>query len=416
MSAIAYRPFSPRNHEEMIDLQAKAYATPRSQVLSPYHNDEVEALGAFEDNHLISALEIISFKLRLWDRVWPAGGVASVATHVEHRRRGHVSNLTRLALERMREKGMAVSALYPFSYAFYRRLGWEHSGDLLHFTVPLRDLPTPPDSATPGACRFERLAMDESGGIDPGIPAQVYEASVAPYNCPNARDHEWDALARKLQQRIAGGTNIYAYAGFRGDKPVFYAIYTIGSGESSMLRVMDSAASDARAWKDLLGLLSLHSTDAEKLDIYTPVDAPLRLILPEANKAYLQPSAMLRVVDVERLLNGLGPTEHEGIPYDPPGCDSFSLRVIDPVCPWNDAVFQVSMCGGAVQAAKCGTGREPSKPSVSMDIAAFSQVTSGYTTPLQIMALGKMEATDRAAVDALQRIFPGRVTFNSDFY
>ncbi|MGE5580418.1 MAG: GNAT family N-acetyltransferase [Bacillota bacterium] len=80
MSPIEYRLFAPRNREEMIDLQSRAYVMPRSQADCFYEEGEVESLGAFEGSHLASALDIIHFRIRLWDREVEAGGIASVAT------------------------------------------------------------------------------------------------------------------------------------------------------------------------------------------------------------------------------------------------------------------------------------------------------------------------------------------------
>jgi len=414
LSQVSYRVFSPRDSEEMIDLQRKAYAMPRRAAVWFYEKDEVESLGAFSGDRLVSALDIISFRLRLWDRVWPAGGIAAVATHVEHRKQGHAANLTRLALQRMRERGMLVSVLHPFKRAFYRRYGWEHCVDLLHFAIPLSDLyDLDPKSGDSGVSRFERLRVPAEGPVDMSVPSRIYDACTGRYNCPNARDHEWKALARRLQQRIVEGDNVYAYAGFREDEPVSYAFYTIGPSDGpSVIRVMDGNAADARAWRDLLGFFSLHGEDAGTLDFYAAVDVPVRRIMPEAIRATLQPSLMFRVVDVESFLNGL--IVQDGLGRTGEAAREFYLELTDPLCPWNDGVFHASLGeeGSAVRAERCKAGAA----SVSVDIAAFSQIASGYVTPGQAREMGRLTVRDAAALRALTRIFPGRVTFTADFY
>jgi hypothetical protein len=328
----------------------------------------------------------------------------------------------------MRDRGMLLSMLHPFKRAFYRRFGWEHSVDLLHFTIPLHQLAEPRDHGKEPASRFERMAMGAEGPVDMSVPAEVYNAAVARYNCVNARDHEWNALARRLQRRMADGSNVYAYAGFRGDQPVSYALYSIDQGDGArVIRVADGLAVDAPAWGDLLGFLGLHGDDAGSLDFYAPVDVPVRLLLPEASKAYLQPSLMFRVVDVEEFLNSRGPLD--GPAGDPgakareagvsaPGdnrhdarAETFVIGVSDPVCPWNDGVFEVSLEDGSVYAEKV----QSSSPSVSVGVATFSQIASGYVTPAQARELGRLSA-EEPAVRALTRLFPRRTTFTADFY
>lgn len=228
----------------------------------------------------------------------------------------------------------------------------------------------------------------------------------------------WPAASRS---RLTAGLSTYAYAGFRGDRPVSYAIYSMGSGgENATIRLLDGLAVDPPAWRDLLGLLSMHSTDAGSIDFYVPVDSPIRLLLPEANKGYVQPSLMLRVVDVEGFLNSLG--NPGGKPGErateaPASEERLLLEVRDPDCSWNNGVFEV-MVGQNVCAERFGSGKStaPTRPPLSTDIATFSQMAAGYLTPVVAADLGRLEVIDPAALNTLTRVLPGRTTFTADFY
>ena len=55
------------------------------------------------------------------------GAVGPVACLAGFRRQGHVGKLLRLALERMREQGLALSGLFTPHDALYARYGWERS-------------------------------------------------------------------------------------------------------------------------------------------------------------------------------------------------------------------------------------------------------------------------------------------------
>src|SRR5699024_10388426 len=65
---------------------------------------------------------------------------SSVATWPEYRRQGMIKHLLRLALYYMRENGQTVSFLAPFSFAFYRKYGWELAFSEKHYSIPMAHL------------------------------------------------------------------------------------------------------------------------------------------------------------------------------------------------------------------------------------------------------------------------------------
>src|SRR5699024_12870344 len=62
------------------------------------------------------------------------------ATTHEYGRQGLMMHLVKLALEHMRDLGQTVSFLYPFSFPFYRKFGWELISMEKHYTVPMERL------------------------------------------------------------------------------------------------------------------------------------------------------------------------------------------------------------------------------------------------------------------------------------
>ncbi|WP_226034602.1 GNAT family N-acetyltransferase [Aquibacillus saliphilus] len=82
-------------------------------------------LGSYTDGELASKLHVLPMELFLGSKVLSFGGIAGVATWPEHRRKGHVQQLMRKALEEMKSKSLPISMLHPFSISFYRRYGFE---------------------------------------------------------------------------------------------------------------------------------------------------------------------------------------------------------------------------------------------------------------------------------------------------
>lgn len=66
--------------------------------------------------------------------------VGGVGTDPEHRRRGYVRAVFNEMFERAPEYGWAVSLLHPFSFAYYRKFGYERVGDHRILTFPMRAL------------------------------------------------------------------------------------------------------------------------------------------------------------------------------------------------------------------------------------------------------------------------------------
>src|SRR5699024_8952143 len=68
------------------------------------------------------------------------GGIASVATYPEFRRKGYVKELLQHTLIEMRKHGYIVSMLHPFFVSFYRKFGWDLLSNRLKTTIKKEDL------------------------------------------------------------------------------------------------------------------------------------------------------------------------------------------------------------------------------------------------------------------------------------
>ena len=68
------------------------------------------------------------------------GGIGGVASLPEFRYGGGVQQLLRWSLQLMKERGYIFSELAPFSFAFYRKCGWEWGFRWQELTIPMKDL------------------------------------------------------------------------------------------------------------------------------------------------------------------------------------------------------------------------------------------------------------------------------------
>ncbi|MDI6783551.1 MAG: GNAT family N-acetyltransferase, partial [bacterium] len=82
----------------------------------------------FEGRHIVSIIQIIPYEIWVGDKVISMGGIGGVATRADSQGKGYAGMLMRDSVRDMREHKQWTSILYPFSYAYYRKFGWELCG------------------------------------------------------------------------------------------------------------------------------------------------------------------------------------------------------------------------------------------------------------------------------------------------
>ena len=92
--------------------------------LDPTWQDE-NVWVAEDAGRLVSTVQIFPRELRVLNHAVPTGGIGSVFTREEHRRRGIAGTVLDEVIACMRERGMELSLLFGTRFDFYRNHGWE---------------------------------------------------------------------------------------------------------------------------------------------------------------------------------------------------------------------------------------------------------------------------------------------------
>jgi len=136
------RPIKKSEFDELKRVNRQAFVLTEERVNRWFTKDfdlsRTRAL--FVDGRMQSLLEIIPFQAWFNDKKIPMGGISGVASPPESRRKGYVRKLMEYSLKDMKEKGFPISTLYPFSFDFYRKFGWEHASDWRVYSFDPRDL------------------------------------------------------------------------------------------------------------------------------------------------------------------------------------------------------------------------------------------------------------------------------------
>src|SRR5699024_574756 len=127
------------------------------------------------------------------------------------------------ALMYMRQNGQTISILFPFSYAFYRRYGWELAFNNVQCHIPI----TAFKKQRQPSGYVRRIENDDLDVLD-----TIYTAYARQYSGMLERDRQW------WEDRVLKDNHQMAAAYDENDDPVGYVIYNV---KQDVLHVRDIA-------------------------------------------------------------------------------------------------------------------------------------------------------------------------------
>jgi predicted acetyltransferase len=353
---------------------------------------------AFEGDRVIGVAAERSLRQRFGGRELETSGIWGVGTLPEHRGTGIATRAVGRLLHEARERGAALSALYPATLRPYRGLGYELAGTYTEHRVALDDLPR-------GGGPLPIEEYDPSRDLD-AVRACYRRAMEAHNGLIDCDEPSWwperimgnpipEHLHRAVVARTAHG-EVEAYASFvhekdDGDLDVTFRLACRHLVASSL----DGIASLLGYFRGFRGL-------GRTLQFTGPPADPLAMLVEEQR---LRPTWtfrwMLRLLDVRAALQGRG--------Y-PPLSGEALVAVEDGMFPDNRGPWRVVARDGTVEVSTAeGAHVRP------IPIGIFSAMYSGFLSPFDAARLGIMDADD-PAVPVLARLLAGPAPFMLDFF
>ncbi|MFL5732382.1 MAG: enhanced intracellular survival protein Eis [Chloroflexia bacterium] len=368
---------SPPEPNEMPPLEALLSAA--LHIPPDGTHDWLETLGrenlraARLDGQVVAGLGLIPMGQWFGGRSVPMAGVTIVGVAPEHRGTGVGIAMMRGMLEELREQGTALSALYPATLNFYRRVGYERAGWRLTYELPLGVIdvrereanlvPAGPEQYPEFYRAYEARARQSAGNLD-------------------RPDWMWRHRLEPQDQQPAP----HRFLVVRDGQVEGYIIFRPGV-RTDPLRVLDVCALTPAAGRRLLTLFAGYSTMVETVTWSGgPLDPLVYLINEPLLATRFQVKLartfewMLRIVDVAKALEARG--------Y-PPGLSvelHFDLR--DDVLPDNSGRFTLHVADGRGQVQLGGQGH------IRLDACALAAIYSGHISPLELVPLGLIEGAD----------------------
>lgn len=346
-------------------------------------------VAAFLDGRMVARMHVFPAGVYLNGGVVPMGAVGGVAVLPEHRRRGLTAALLQYALNEMRDRGQAVSALYPMHYDLYRRYGWEVVSDSVRYSFPPRRARVARCAA--GQCR--RAGSDEWPALD-----AVYARYAARHNGCLTREERW-----WRETVLGGGRDVRDLALWESDGAVTgYVVYRSRHfavperyQPMSILQVRELVALDGDSYAGLLGFV-LHHDLHDRVDWPSSRQEPLPYVIDDASKVKVEngwPQLALRLVDVRRAL--------EARPCLPiaEGCQ-LTIGVRDAAAGWNEGAWRLEAFEGRARVEPTAA-----EPDLTVEVGTLAAVYAGRLPVGEAARAGLVEVRDERALEVASSFF-----------
>ncbi|HHX41625.1 MAG TPA: GNAT family N-acetyltransferase [Armatimonadetes bacterium] len=351
-----------------------------------------------EEGRFVSACTCLPAPVWVGDRRLTLGAVGGVATLPDYRGRGYAGELMRAVVRRMQELGLAASALWPFSYAYYRKFGWDFGCEHRAYRFdPAKIGPLPePDGVAP----FEAGDLPEVVDL-----FAAYARTLA--FCTDRSQRWWRETLRAhgvapfVSEEQASSRMIICR---EGGEVVGYALYTPPVGEERRLNARELVASSPEVRLRLLAALARE--EPGEIAFRAPADDRFRAQVPDPRQVAttLEPGFAFRIVDPVVALALLPP---------PPGLrGAIAFTLDDPARPGEILRVTVEASDGELVTSASRTMHSAAPLRLEGEIPSFSQVYTGYLRPTVAYQLGRLKG-DAASVAFAEALFPHWTAYRS---
>ena len=383
---------------EMLDIlyQANTYAFSASPPLRDRPEWEeiikaragVDYFALFEDGTAVSNAATTRLTQHIRGKIFSGGGVWAVATKPEARRKGYCRQVMAGLFASEQAAGRAVSLLYPFRGSFYERLGYTT------FPQPRKAI-FKPETLEPllrkdlrGEMRIQPIAeaFDDYVAFIKGHQGRIHGFANFDYGnrAQTEKNNSW-WVAQAVFDGQAEGLMLYD---LRGEEVMQFRFRAIRFYYSS-----------SRARYLMLQWIARHIDQANQVEIWlAPFEQPetwLSDIRPQLEPVFFAP--MGRVVRLEALA---------GMQT---GRAKFTARVRDPLCPWNEGVWNFDGTSGRLEISKADSAE------LELEIQGLNALVYGTNDPGDFALLGWGRVPDQSR-ETLLEIFPRKLPFLHEIF
>jgi predicted acetyltransferase len=344
---------------------------------------------ASEDGRVVGATGAFAFDLTVPGGRLPTAGVAAVGVLPTHRRRGVLTDLTRVQLDAVHEREEPLAYLWASEDVIYGRFGYGIASFSGEISMSRDRAAFYPFERRGG---FRLVDHDEALETFPAVYDPV--AAESPGMIARTRDWWEQRILWDVEYRRRGGGEQTRVVYEVNGKPEGYAIYhmhfgTMGGAAAGFVRAVEAVGTTMEAtrevWRYLFDVDWTEELHAHPLSL----DHPLFFVVKEPRRLGFRvlDGPWLRLVDVGVALSSRS--------YASDG--TVVLEVADEFCPWNAGRWKVE--DGLAT-------RTDEEPDLRCDVTALASVYLGGFTFARLARAGRIEEPRAGGVargDALFR-------------
>lgn len=216
--------------------------------------------GLFADDSLLGLMRLFDFEMTLHETAVLVGGVGGVAVDLAHKKQRVARDMIQFFLRHYREKGAALTALYPFRPDFYRQMGFGHGPKMNQYRVKPASLPR---------ARMDNVAFLTDADRD-AVAACYGRYAAKTHGMLTRHAYTWDAFftepaMRKAGYKRNGEMEGYIIFGFEPGKAQHFM--------SNELLVRELVYETPEALAQLLTFLHVQADQIDRIVFHTQDDA-----------------------------------------------------------------------------------------------------------------------------------------------
>lgn len=343
-------------------------------------DEEDWAYVAKYNDQLVANLSFFKHKFnKIRGNTIPFAAIWAVATEPAHRRRGLVRKLFQKTFPIMREKGMSLSVLDPFSIPFYEKFGYARAEQRAIHEFDAKLL-------RPAEPSLDIVAIETD---DSSSWREMHRLEESMTRFGSRAYHMKRTLDYIIKQ-----TQFY-YFKKNGEIIGSLSLYYKKENADLVLTASNTFYKDAEALAAIVSLVYHHAANADKVLWYTDIETPLHYFFRESRtNSKMIGSMMMRVLDI---------LPYMGLVEIPVEADKpVTIELVDEYCEWNSGIYHLNPEDGKINAEKTST---LSDNHIKLDALQLSRIISGLTTATQLHGFGLIDCS-REVAERLEAMFP----------
>jgi len=349
---------------------------------------DVIYFALYEDGKPVATVAASPMTQQVRGTLHGASAIWGVVTDPAARRRGYCRRLMARALAEQREEGWSLSCLYPFRASFYERLGYAKFP--LHHEVTF----------DPAALRG-LLTQDLGGDVERMLIGQGYDAYRAYVKRLQRRTHGMGVFVHGEKARAQKEKRSWLALAKVDSHVVGLMVYQLRGDDVTQFTMRGTRFyyDTSRAKYLLLQWIARHVDQANKVELWLPAFEQPGTWMADMALSMQAPARapMGRTVEVGAL---------EGMETGP---GRFAARISDPLCPWNNDVWQFETVDGHLEAMPA------SEAQCELGIQALSALVYGTHDPGDFAFRGWGDPSS-AVQDTMRTMFPRRLPYLHEFF